>query len=168
MSTSQNKICHATYCDYFMEQPLINCLKERLRHICPLWSGIGIKCSSQLHCNSFVPMRGSFLRKSTLQSHYWEQRNHVRLPRAFWSSTVNLMENGNIAFIIVAINYEHYENIMKETNLSFARYFLFLFFFKERDASATATCLFNTLSPRQNGRHFPEDIFKCIFMNENV
>ena len=27
---------------------------------------------------------------------------------------------------------------------------------------------FNTLRPRQNGRHFPEDIFKCIFLNENV
>ena len=28
--------------------------------------------------------------------------------------------------------------------------------------------LVNTLRPRQNGRHFPEDIFKCIFLNENV
>ena len=26
----------------------------------------------------------------------------------------------------------------------------------------------NTLSPRQNGRHFPDDIFNCIFLNENV
>ena len=27
----------------------------------------------------------------------------------------------------------------------------------------------NTLRPRQNGRHFPNDIFnKCIFVNENV
>ena len=28
-------------------------------------------------------------------------------------------------------------------------------------------CL-NTLRPRQNGRHFSDDIFKCIFLNENV
>ena len=28
--------------------------------------------------------------------------------------------------------------------------------------------LINTLRPRQNGRHFPDDIFKCIFLNENV
>ena len=28
--------------------------------------------------------------------------------------------------------------------------------------------ILNTLRPRQNGRHFPEDIFKCIFLNENV
>ena len=27
---------------------------------------------------------------------------------------------------------------------------------------------FNTLRPRQNGRHFPDDIFKSIFFNENV
>ena len=26
----------------------------------------------------------------------------------------------------------------------------------------------NTLRPRQNGRHFPEDIFKWIFFNKNV
>ena len=28
--------------------------------------------------------------------------------------------------------------------------------------------LLNTLRPRQDGRHFPDDIFKCIFFNENV
>ena len=28
--------------------------------------------------------------------------------------------------------------------------------------------MFNTLRPRQNGRHFADDIFKCIFLNENV
>ena len=28
--------------------------------------------------------------------------------------------------------------------------------------------LLNTLRPRQNGRHFPDHIFKCIFLNENV
>ena len=27
---------------------------------------------------------------------------------------------------------------------------------------------FNTLRPRQNGRHFPDDILKCIFLNESV
>ena len=28
--------------------------------------------------------------------------------------------------------------------------------------------LINTLRPRQNGRHFPDDIFKSIFLNGNV
>ena len=27
---------------------------------------------------------------------------------------------------------------------------------------------FNTLRPRQDGRHFVDDIFKCIFLNENA
>ena len=33
---------------------------------------------------------------------------------------------------------------------------------------AVSANLINTLRPRQNGRHFPDDIFKCIFLNENV
>ena len=28
--------------------------------------------------------------------------------------------------------------------------------------------LINTLRPRQNGRHFPDDTYKCIFLNENL
>ena len=28
--------------------------------------------------------------------------------------------------------------------------------------------IFNTLRLRQNGRHFADDVFKCIFLNENV
>ena len=28
--------------------------------------------------------------------------------------------------------------------------------------------ILNTFRPRQNGRHFPDDIFKCIFFNENL
>ena len=32
-----------------------------------------------------------------------------------------------------------------------------------------AVCLsLNTLGSTQNGRYFPEDIFKCIFLNKNV
>ena len=33
---------------------------------------------------------------------------------------------------------------------------------------ATGTQSINTLKPRQNSRHFPDDIFKCIFLNEDV
>ena len=29
-------------------------------------------------------------------------------------------------------------------------------------------CPINTLRPRQNGQHFLDNIFKCIFMNENI
>ena len=27
-------------------------------------------------------------------------------------------------------------------------------------------CVINTLNPRQNGHHVPDDISKCIFLNE--
>ena len=33
--------------------------------------------------------------------------------------------------------------------------------------AVTISRLFTTLRPR-HGRHFPDDIFKCIFLNENV
>ena len=33
---------------------------------------------------------------------------------------------------------------------------------------ATTVKNLNTLRPRQNGRHFADGIFKCIFLNENV
>ena len=37
------------------------------------------------------------------------------------------------------------------------------------DTGAERTTLhFNTLRQRQNGRHFADGIFKCIFLNENV
>ena len=29
-------------------------------------------------------------------------------------------------------------------------------------------CTFNTLRPREDRRLFPDDVFKCIFLNENV
>ena len=31
-----------------------------------------------------------------------------------------------------------------------------------------STILLTTLRPRQNNRYFPDDIFKCIFLNENL
>ena len=34
-----------------------------------------------------------------------------------------------------------------------------------REANAA---IHNTLRPRQNGRHFANAIFKCIFLNENA
>ena len=35
-------------------------------------------------------------------------------------------------------------------------------------SNCTLLFLFNTLRPRQNGRHFTDDIFNDIFLNENV
>ena len=35
-------------------------------------------------------------------------------------------------------------------------------------SSSCVIVIVNTLRPRQNGRHFADDMFKCIFLNENV
>ena len=35
-------------------------------------------------------------------------------------------------------------------------------------AMCTPRYTVNTLRPRQDGCHFPDDIFRCIFLNENV
>ena len=35
-------------------------------------------------------------------------------------------------------------------------------------AALSSTCSFNTLRQRRNGLHFPDDIFKYIFLNENM
>ena len=32
----------------------------------------------------------------------------------------------------------------------------------------TNTRIFNTIWPRQNGRHFADNVFKCIFLTENI
>ena len=39
---------------------------------------------------------------------------------------------------------------------------------EDGDVSAKRESYINTLRPRQDGRHFANDIFKCIFLNENV
>ena len=39
--------------------------------------------------------------------------------------------------------------------------------YKMSSISLRTPCI-NTLRPRQNGCHFPDDIFKCIFVNENA
>ena len=38
----------------------------------------------------------------------------------------------------------------------------------ECEQCSTSVTAFNTLRPRQNGRLFADDIFKCIFLNENI
>ena len=38
----------------------------------------------------------------------------------------------------------------------------------DKDLLSSIHVCINTLRPRQNGRHFPDDIYKCIFLIENV
>ena len=38
----------------------------------------------------------------------------------------------------------------------------------KRHSQLSLQCCINTLKQRQNCRHFADDIFKCVFLNENV
>ena len=40
--------------------------------------------------------------------------------------------------------------------------------YSDVDFSERIVWCINTLGPRQDGHHYPGDIFKCIFLNENV
>ena len=42
------------------------------------------------------------------------------------------------------------------------------YFWRTADMFCRIRVVINTLRPKLNGRHFPDDIFKCIFLNENV
>ena len=44
----------------------------------------------------------------------------------------------------------------------------YLMWHSEMKIVSGVSCLFNTLRPRQNGRYFPDDTFKRIFLNDNV
>ena len=35
-------------------------------------------------------------------------------------------------------------------------------------AGTVFTLKFNTFRPKKDGHHFPDDIFKCIFLNDNL
>ena len=45
---------------------------------------------------------------------------------------------------------------------------LWVLVYSSKDKAYYYWSVVNTFGPRQNGRHFADDIFKCIFVNENV
>ena len=47
-------------------------------------------------------------------------------------------------------------------------HYMIVFSLHQEISLTTNSLLFNTLRPRQNGKHFPDDISKSIFMTENV
>ena len=58
-----------------------------------------------------------------------------------------------------------YLNIKKDSFGCFFFFFFFVFFFGLQNW--LNLLLINTLKPRPDGRHFPDDNFICIFLNEN-
>ena len=52
-------------------------------------------------------------------------------------------------------------NILSQVNTTSVKVYLLIFF-------SSRIQWFNTLRPRQHGRHFPDNIFRCIFLKENI
>ena len=50
----------------------------------------------------------------------------------------------------------------------YTRYTHHCIYWRSSISRCRADSTLNTLRPRQNGRHFADDIVKCIFLNENV
>ena len=61
--------------------------------------------------------------------------------------------------------YQNVLNLKYNTDRDFVRLRLYLQLVLIISAVSSPT---NTLRPRQNGRHFPDDILKWIFLNENM
>ena len=65
-------------------------------------------------------------------------------------------------------------DLLSETNFSeIESKYSRVIFIQENALENVSTIVFrpqwvNTLRPRENGRHFADDIFKCIFVNENL
>ena len=82
-------------------------------------------------------------------------------------------ENSNTMIMILTILSNH-KFARHDTHLSWQAKLWFHHCFCEKAACLLtriglwAHKVLNTLRPRQNGRHFPDGIFKCMFLNENV
>ena len=57
---------------------------------------------------------------------------------------------------------------MREITLTQQQSHAWLAFSKTHRVHFAPNSTINTLRLRQNGRHFADDVFKCIFLNENV
>ena len=78
----------------------------------------------------------------------------ITLPQ--WFNPLHAQSlSGNIIHIY---NSHHYSTMEYHTVLIFTL----------KKGKNTPFSIVNTLRPRKNGLHFPDDIFKCIFLNETI
>ena len=124
----------------------------------------------------------------------WPQQQDILLEISFLNPSIAVFFVLLFFFVLNMISYSSvvdYEcnifiwNWSKTTNVNSALWMLMSWRFSTRASEGTmlgmhqcvSGCLrvntemmqvFNTLRPRQNGRHFADNMFKCIFLNENV
>ena len=84
-----------------------------------------------------------------------------------YSSLVKAKKSDSQAIgAIVNISIQYYINIRAEYTQESS--ILNNVVWKNTDVFFIVLRAINTLRPRQNGHHFADDIFKCVFLNENV
>ena len=84
---------------------------------------------------------------------------HFQVDYTEWTFSIGLV------YLRHAFAYTFYGRHRAYTNQSILRTSMAIVY---RETLMRIRGAFNTLRPRQNGRHFPVDIFKCIFLFENV
>ena len=101
---------------------------------------------------SMTRPKGTNDNKSTLvQVMAWHQTDdYLPEPMLTMSLGFNMLSPYNVALRHPLILWKHIESII------------------ETSPGHQLPLSFNTLRPRQNGRHFQDDIFKCISLNESV
>ena len=85
---------------------------------------------------------------------------HLPLPRVGWDSEVR--GETTITSILISIpttDYVFYMSLLNHCEKGFIC---------RNDEAHHSNIALNTLRLRQNGRHLPDDIFKCILLNEDV
>ena len=108
------------------------------------------------HCKSIHPDLLSFIKSGGNIPHtHIAHIYHKAFP--YWSASTEQVHA-----------YSHKPRPLSHSH-SFAYPFLNIYIFVEWNVgSHWSVGSLNTLGPRQNGRHFADDTFKRIFMNENV
>ena len=86
---------------------------------------------------------------------YVNEKSIRILGNICWSSNCIMYENSMLLFHEIAFDQSNDKKHYKKPA------YLCHAFFEERETV-------NTLRPRQSGRHFADDIFNCILLNENV
>ena len=102
---------------------------------------------------------------------HWGRVTHICVSKLIIIGSDNGLSPGrrqaiiwtNAGILLIKPLKTHFNEILIE---------IFIFSFKKIHLKMAAILSrsqwINTLRPRQNGRHFPDDIFKWIFLNENV
>ena len=101
----------------------------------------------------------------------WVHHVHISLDKMYISCSLTLLNDVCVHQWIVNCRYttswKDKETWKNRNSINFLP-FIFTNPAMIHHKSPKAFDQLNTLKPRQNGRHFADDMFKCIFLNDNI